>query len=358
MPGLIPLIKKVRPDLPIIYRSHIEIRSDLVHIKGSPQEGVWDYLWKNIQIADLFISHPVAKFVPDDVPREKLCLLGAATDFLDGLNKELDEWDNQFYMGEFRSLCLKEKMNELAWPARDYVVQIARFDPSKGIPNVIDSYAKFRDLLKATGDYDDDETPQLLIAGHGAVDDPDASIIYDQVTKLIASKYSQYQKDIVVMRVPPSDQMLNALMASGKIALQLSLREGFEVKVSEALHAGIPVVASNTGGIPLQIQDGKSGYLCEVGDNEKVAKHLFDLYNDDKLYKEMSAFAKKNVSDEVGTVGNGAAWMYLALKFAAHKEFIKPNGAWINDLLREEMGEPYKPGEPRLPRDAVKLPPV
>jgi len=56
MPGLIPLIKKVRPDLPIIYRSHIEIRSDLVHIKGSPQEEVWDYLWKNIQLADMFIS--------------------------------------------------------------------------------------------------------------------------------------------------------------------------------------------------------------------------------------------------------------------------------------------------------------
>jgi hypothetical protein len=165
MPGLIPLIKKTRPDLPIIYRSHIEIRSDLVHIKGSPQEGVWDYLWKNIQLADLFISHPVAKFVPDDVPREKLALLGAATDFLDGLNKHLDEWDTQFYMGEFRALCLKEKMNELAWPARDYVVQIARFDPSKGIPNVIDSYAKFRVLLEKTGDYDTDEMPQLLIAG-------------------------------------------------------------------------------------------------------------------------------------------------------------------------------------------------
>ena len=105
MPGLIPLIKKVRPDLPIIYRSHIEIRSDLVHIKGSPQEEVWDYLWKNIQLADMFISasavdihlifwrsslirvcflltgHPVAKFVPDDVPVDKLSLLGAATDW-------------------------------------------------------------------------------------------------------------------------------------------------------------------------------------------------------------------------------------------------------------------------------------
>jgi alpha,alpha-trehalose phosphorylase (configuration-retaining) len=56
MPGLIPLIKQFRPDLPIVYRSHIEIRSDLVRIKGSPQEEVWKYLWNNIQLADLFIS--------------------------------------------------------------------------------------------------------------------------------------------------------------------------------------------------------------------------------------------------------------------------------------------------------------
>ena len=56
MPGLIPLIKKVRPELPIVYRSHIEIRSDLVHKAGSPQEGVWKYLWNNIQLADLFLS--------------------------------------------------------------------------------------------------------------------------------------------------------------------------------------------------------------------------------------------------------------------------------------------------------------
>ena len=127
---------------------------------------------------------------------------------MDGLNKELDPWDTQYYMGEFRSLCAKEKMTELAWPVRDYVVQVARFDPSKGIPNVIDSYAKFRELLKKEK-LDGDELPQLLICGHGAVDDPDASIIYDQVLKLIHSEaYSHLAKDIVVMRVPPSDQRI------------------------------------------------------------------------------------------------------------------------------------------------------
>ena len=56
MPGLIPLIRRVRPEIPVIYRSHIEIRSDLVHVPGSPQEEVWKYLWNNIKLADLFIS--------------------------------------------------------------------------------------------------------------------------------------------------------------------------------------------------------------------------------------------------------------------------------------------------------------
>ena len=204
MPGLIPLIKRVRPDLPIIYRSHIEIRSDLVHVAGSPQEEVWKYLWNNIQHADMFISHPVNKFVPSDVPSAKLALLGAATDWHDGLNKHLDAWDAQYYMGEFRQLCIKDKMTELGWPARDYIVQIARFDPSKGIPNVIDSYARFRKLMAEQ--QPDVEPPQMLICGHGAVDDPDASIIYDETMQLIHTKYAEYAKDFVVMRCPPSDQ--------------------------------------------------------------------------------------------------------------------------------------------------------
>ncbi|KAH9048218.1 trehalose synthase [Lactarius hengduanensis] len=357
MPGLIPLIRKVRPEVPIVYRSHIEIRSDLVHKEGSPQEEVWKYLWNNIQHADLFISHPVNKFVPSDVPVEKLCLLGAATDWcaLDGLNKDLEPWDSQYYMGEFRSLCAKEKMTELAWPARDYVVQVARFDPSKGIPNVVDSYAKFRELLKAKGKLDEDDIPQLLVCGHGAVDDPDASIIYDQVIKLIHSEaYRHLAKDIIIARIPPSDQLLNALMANSKIALQLSTREGFEVKVSEALHAGIPVIASRTGGIPLQIQHGKSGYLCDVGDNDAVAGHLYDLFTDEKLYEAVSSFARKNVSDEVGTVGNAAAWLYLAVMYS-RGEKIKPHGQWINDLLRKETGQLYKDGEPRLPRGGLDV---
>ena len=47
--------------------------------------------------------------------------------------------------------------------------------------------------------------------------------------------------------------VLNAVIANAKIVMQLSSREGFEVKVSEALHAGRPVVTTRSGGIPLQV---------------------------------------------------------------------------------------------------------
>lgn len=144
-------------------------------------------------------------------------------------------------------------------------------------------------------------------------------------------------------------------MANSKFALQLSTREGFEVKVSEALHCGKPVIASRTGGIPLQIIHGKSGFLCDVGDNEAVAKHMYDLYTDEDMYDTMSEYARTHVSDEVGTVGNAAAWMYLAVMYVSRGVKLQPKGAWLNDLMRTECGEPYAPDEPRLPRADIHV---
>jgi len=151
------------------------------------------------------------------------------------------------------------------------------------------------------------------------------------------------------MRLAPNDQLLNTLLSASHIALQLSTREGFEVKVSEALHKGKPVIATNCGGIPLQVQHGKNGFLVDPGDWKAVAGHLLDLWTDEGLYERMSTFAKDSVSDEVGTVGNALSWFYLADKWASGKGLV-PNERWVNDLAREEAGVPYQMGENRLPR--------
>jgi glycosyltransferase involved in cell wall biosynthesis len=143
--------------------------------------------------------------------------------------------------------------------------------------------------------------------------------------------------------------MLHTLLSRAKIALQLSTREGFEVKVSEALHIGKPVIATRAGGIPLQIQHGKNGYLVDVGDTNAVAEQLFELWTDQVLYDRMSSYAAKSVSDEVSTVGNILSWLYLASKLSKGEK-IQPNGRWINDMAREEAKEPYQANENRLKR--------
>ncbi|ETI19643.1 hypothetical protein G647_08655 [Cladophialophora carrionii CBS 160.54] len=349
MPELIPIAKRIAPDRPIIFRSHIEVRDDLVLDEGSAAQHVWRNMWSSIQHADVFLSHPVRSFVPPDVRKESLGWLPATTDWLDGLNKHMAEWDLRYYLHVLRQVCQSQNLPQLAYPDRGYFTQVARFDPSKGIPDVIKSYARFREMVK---DRPQDQVQQLVICGHGSIDDPDATLIYDQTMSLILEKYPDLVDDIVVVRLGPSDQILNAIMSLCTVAFQLSTREGFEVKVSEALHKasiGKPIIATLAGGIPLQVEDGKSGYLVSRGDHESVAKHLYDLVTDKDLYNRMSEYARTHVSDEEHTVGNALSWMYMASKVAGGK-LLKPNERWINDMARDEAGEPYKDGEPHLPR--------
>ncbi|KAF7549550.1 hypothetical protein G7046_g8310 [Stylonectria norvegica] len=349
MPGLIPLIKKITPNRPVLYRSHIQIRSDLVAIEGSPQADIWAYLYNNIKQADMFISHPIPKFVPLNVPREKVVYFPATTDWLDGLNKPLNKWDTGYYGHIYNLACHSQRMTELAWPNRKYIAQVARFDPAKGIPTVIDSYAEFRRQCDKAGITD---VPQLVVCGNGSVDDPDGSIIFDQTMAQLETYYPHLIDDCSIMRLEPNDQLLNTIIANAHVILQLSTREGFEIKVSEALHAGVPVIVSNEGGIPLQVKDKVNGFLVQPGDWKTVAGHLMDLFTDDELHLKMSHEARTGVSDEVGTVGNALGWFYLAAKWneTGVDPGLQGNEKWVNDMARDEAGIPYTEGENRLPR--------
>jgi glycosyltransferase involved in cell wall biosynthesis len=214
---------------------------------------------------------------------------------------------------------------------------------------VLASYDKFHALLSHARP--DLRPPKLLICGHGSVDDPDGTIVYDTALGYVEQHLKHLKHLICIVRIGPSDQLLNALLSKARIALQLSTREGFEVKVSEALHKGKPVVATLAGGIPLQIQHGSNGngFLVDVGDTDAVAEHLLQLWTDRQLYDRMSAYAAANVSDEVSTVGNVLSWLYLASELSKGKR-IRPNERWINDMAREEAKEPYGPQESRLKR--------
>jgi alpha,alpha-trehalose phosphorylase (configuration-retaining) len=195
--------------------------------------------------------------------------------------------------------------------------------------------------------------------GNTSIDDPDASMVFDQAMNQIKDKYPELLADISIMRLPANDLLLNTLLEHAHVVLQLSTREGFEVKVSEALLAGVPVIATRAGGIPIQVKENEDAFLVEPGDYQAVAKHLMDLFSDENLWRKMSHAAVTGVSDEVGTVGNALCWYYLAAKLTTAElgtdRKVVGNRHWINDLAREEAGIPYMEGENRLPRSFTEV---
>lgn len=67
--------------------------------------------------------------------------------------------------------------------------------------------------------------------------------------------------------------------------------ESFGLAALEAMAAGIPVISSNTGGIPEVNIHGFSGFLSNVGDVDDMAKNALSLLTNDELLNQFKAQA-------------------------------------------------------------------
>ncbi len=324
--GLFPYIKRVNPTAKIIFRSHIELIAKLATKIGSTQKISWDFVWNKVKSCDVFVSHPVRSFVPKNVPNSKVVFAPPCTDPLDGLNKELTDEQKSYYMRLLNDFLVSFKQTPLD-PNRPYITQIARFDPSKGIPDLLEAYR----LLVKKYQNTNLPIPQLVIAGNGSIDDPDGIPILDFINKVINTpRFRKIKNDIKVLRLPHNDQLMNTIARQSKIMLQLSHHEGFEFKIAEGLMKGKPVIIYGVGGMPTQVTDGVNGFVIKIGDTKAVADKLFELMTNDKLYSILSENAK-NISPDVFTVSHTASWLWLANEVIKNPQF-SPNGKYIKDL--------------------------
>lgn len=208
-----------------LWRCHVDV--------SNPNQEVWRFL------KEFLVDYDAAVFsAPSFAQRLSIrqYLISPSIDPLSDKNKELDPE------------IIEEVLKQYNIPNdKPIITQISRFDRLKDPVGVIEA---FRQVKR----YND---CRLVLAGGTATDDPEGVKVLEEVREK-----AQRDHDVHVLLLPRNDIVINALQRASTVIVQKSIKEGFGLTVTEALWKAKPVVASNVGGIPLQIKHKYSGLLC------------------------------------------------------------------------------------------------
>jgi trehalose synthase len=167
---------------------------------------------------------------------------------------------------------------------RPLLCQVSRFDPWKDPMGVIDAY---REVDKAVPE------AQLALVGSMATDDPEGWEFFNSTMA-----YADGDPDIHILNNLNNVGAIevNAFQSQADVMIQKSTREGFGLTVSEALWKARPFIGGKVGGIPLQVQDGETGYL--VTSPAECADRAIRILKEPDLGKQLGRAGKEHVRRE------------------------------------------------------------
>jgi len=159
-------------------------------------------------------------------------------------------------------------------PDQVTLMHISNFRPVKRIGDVIAIFARVSMEFDA----------RLILVGDG----PEAPVAEELAAKLGVRDRVSFLG--VVDRVAP-------ILRAADLFLLPSETESFGLAALEALASGVPVIASNVGGIPEVIEHGICGYLAPVGDVERMADYAIELLSDRDRWEAFAASARKRAME-------------------------------------------------------------
>lgn len=283
-------LKKIKADLIIIHDPHplaisefyydnpliLRIHPDL----SAPNKNIMKFLlrYMNKYQASIF---SLPQYAPEEMKKKanskKIYISPPCIDPLTKKNEIID-------CKKYKAILAKIGVNY----EKPLIAQVSRFDMFKNPIGVVKAFYMAKE-----------EIPDLQLVLSGIIeakDDPTAYEILEDV-----KEYAKASEDIVMfhnlnqlkkLRLSQST-LIKVVQNCANPILQLSIREGFGLTVTEAMWRGKVVIGGDVGGIKLQIQDGENGFL--VNSPEEAARKIVEIIKDPDLAKKIGANARKTV---------------------------------------------------------------
>jgi len=162
-----------------------------------------------------------------------------------------------------------ERRREYAKDDERLLVHLSNFRPVKRIEDVIEIFDRVQNKIPS----------KLMLIGDG----PDRS----------RAEWMTMDKKIHdrVIFLGKQDRVHEKL-ACADVMLLPSQLESFGLAALEAMACKVVPIATNVGGLPEVVDNGKTGYLAEVGDVETMAREAIDLLGDDAKLQNMAQEAR------------------------------------------------------------------
>ena len=187
------------------------------------------------------------------------------------IEKEIYVVPNFIDMAKHENTFTDCERDLMAKPEERIITHVSNLRPVKRITDVIEIFDKIQKEIPA----------KLLMVGEGPEKERAEALCR---LKGIEDK---------VLFVGNSNE-IDKILCFSDLFLLPSESESFGLAALEAMACGVPVISSNTGGLPEVNEEGISGFLSNVGNVEEMAKNALFILKDKKRLAQFKNQAKES----------------------------------------------------------------
>ena len=300
-PQPLPLIKFYKKRVPWIWRCHV----DLSH----PNEALWEFLKTFILRYDVDVIS-TETYRKECLPVEQR-IVHPAIDPLSLKNKELTKKDILKYVRK-AGIPMDKPL----------ITQVSRMDIWKDPEGLLEAFKHVRKEVDC----------RLVYCYDMASDDPEGNGVY-QRTYRKAKKL--VENGDVIFVLGSSQILVNAVQRVSTVLVQKSIKEGFCLCVTEGLWKEKPVVATNVGGIPLQLVEAENGFLLDPLDVDGFADRIVRILQNPDMAEQMGRKGKETVRKNFLITRLLLDYLNLLNDVTSGR-----NGGWTNSSLPKDVTNP------------------